>query len=121
MRAGTKSIRINIYRGELLWLAALVHRISGLALAIFLPIHFVVLGLALESEQALDGFLRWTDRPAVKLMEAVLVFLVAVHLFGGVRLLVIENLPWFNGQKPLAVLAVCAAVILALAFLLRTL
>jgi fumarate reductase subunit D len=102
-----------------LWVAALVHRTSGLGLAIFLPIHFLVLGLALESEQALDGFLRWTDRPAVKLMEAVLVFLLAVHLFGGVRLLVIENLAWFDGQKPLAVLTVCVAVVLALAFLLR--
>jgi fumarate reductase subunit D len=121
MRAGTKSSRVNAYRGELLWIAALVHRISGLALAIFLPVHFLVLGLALESEQALDGFLRWTDRPAVKVVEAILVFLLAVHLFGGMRLLVVENLPWFDGQKPLAVLAVCVAVVLALVFLVRTL
>ena len=38
-------------------LAALVHRLSGLALALFLPVHFYVLGLALEGEQSLDGFL----------------------------------------------------------------
>jgi fumarate reductase subunit D len=34
-------------RASVLWLAALVHRLSGLALALFLPLHFLTLGLAL--------------------------------------------------------------------------
>ena len=50
-----------------LWLAALVHRLSGLALAIFLPFHFLTLGLAINREGQLDGFLRWADQPLVKL------------------------------------------------------
>ena len=33
-------------RGSALWIAAMIHRLSGLALAIFLPIHFFVLGLS---------------------------------------------------------------------------
>ena len=36
------------HRSHPLWKAFLLHRISGLALALFLPIHFVILGLALE-------------------------------------------------------------------------
>ena len=43
--------------------AFLMHRLSGLGLALFLPIHFWALGQALHGAAALDGFLRATDRP----------------------------------------------------------
>ncbi len=66
------------------------HRLSGLALALFLPFHFLTLGLAIEGEARLDSFLRWTENPWVKLAEAVLVALLAVHLTGGLRLLLLE-------------------------------
>ena len=39
-----------------------MHRLSGLALAVFLPLHFWALGQALQGDAALDGFLRFTDR-----------------------------------------------------------
>ena len=38
------------HRGSALWIAAMVHRLSGLALAIFLPLHFLSLGLAIDGE-----------------------------------------------------------------------
>ena len=44
----------------------------------------------------------WTANPLVKLAETGLVFLLAVHMLGGIRVLVIENLPWRDGQKQLA-------------------
>ncbi len=71
--------------------AALVHRISGLALAIFLPLHFLALGLALEAER-FSGFIAWSNHPFVKLSEALLVAALAVHLAGGLRLLAVEFL-----------------------------
>jgi len=111
--------RLLAHRANALWLAALVHRLSGLALAIFLPLHFYTLGLAIEGEASLEGFLRWSDRPLVKVSEALLVFVLAVHLLGGVRLLVLENFSWLDGQKRLAVLAAAAAAIVAFAFLAR--
>ena len=46
--------------------AFLAHRISGLALAVFLPLHFLTLGLALEGAEALDRFLAFADLPLVK-------------------------------------------------------
>jgi fumarate reductase subunit D len=109
------------HRGNLLWLAALVHRLSGLALAIFLPLHFWALGLAIDSEARLEGFLRWTDAWSVKLAEAGLVFLLAVHLLGGVRVLLIENLSWRGGQKELATLAAAISAAIAAVFLARAL
>lgn len=111
--------RTTGYRRERLWLAAMVHRVSGVLLACFLPLHFLVLGLAIRGEAALDGFLRWTDAPLVKLAEAGLVGLLAVHLLGGLRILVIENMPWRDGQKRMATLALIAATLVAALFLVR--
>jgi fumarate reductase subunit D len=80
------------------WWVALAHRISGIALALFLPAHFWVLGQGL----AMDGFLRWTEQPLVKAAEWVLVVLLAAHLGGGLRVLALEFLPWRDWQKSLA-------------------
>ena len=107
------------HRGSVLWLAALVHRLSGLALAVFLPLHFLALGLALHDEAELDGFLRWSDQPLVKLAEGGLVFLLVVHMLGGVRVLLIENLAWRDGQKQLATLAAALSAVIAFLFLVR--
>ena len=111
--------RTTAHRHSALWIAAMVHRISGVALACFLPLHFLTLGLAIDGEARLDGFLKWTANPAVKLAEAALVFLLAVHMLGGIRVLVIENLPWREGQKQLATAVFAAAVLAAIAFLVR--
>ena len=107
------------HRRNALWIAFLVHRLSGLALACFLPLHFLVLGLAINSEAQLDGFLKWTANPLVKVAEMGLVFLLAVHMLGGIRVLVIENLPWREGQKQIATAALVAASLAAVVFLMR--
>lgn len=109
------------YRADRLWLAALVHRVSGVLLAAFLPLHFLVLGLAIRGEAELDGFLVWTKSPLVKIAEIGLVLLLAIHLLGGIRVLVIENLPWQPGQKRLATLAAGGAVAIAAVFLVALL
>jgi fumarate reductase subunit D len=107
------------HRDSALWIAAMVHRVSGLALAIFLPLHFLALGLALESEARLESLLRWSDQPLVKAAEIALVFLFTAHLLGGLRILVIENFDWRDGQKQLATLAAALSAIVAFAFLVR--
>jgi len=106
----------SAHRRDTLWLAALVHRISGVLLACFLPLHFLALGLAIEGEARLEGFLRWTDSTLVKLAEAGLVFLLTVHLLGGLRILVLETLQFTKGQKQWAMFAGAIALVLAIAF-----
>jgi fumarate reductase subunit D len=88
------------------WWVALVHRLSGIALALFLPAHFWVLGHGL----AMDSLLRWTEQPAVKVAEWGIVVLLAAHLGGGLRVLALEFLPWRNWQKALAALAAALTV-----------
>ena len=101
------------------WWAFIVHRVSGLLLAVFLPFHLWALGQALQGAAALDGFLHWTQQPLVKFGEIGLVLLLAAHMAGGVRLLMLEFLAWRDWQKSL--LAVAAGVSLAagLAFALN--
>ena len=106
-------------RNQALWWAHMLHRLSGLALALFLPFHFWVLSLALRAPDRLDGFLRWTDHPVVKLAEAGLVFLLAVHIAGGLRLMALEHLGWTARQKTLAAWAAGLAFLAACLFLLR--
>jgi fumarate reductase subunit D len=113
------SVRYIKHRNSALWLAAMVHRVSGLALAIFLPLHFLALGLAIDGEARLETFLRWSDQPLVKLAEGGLVFLLAVHLLGGLRVLVIENFDWRDGQKQFATVAAALSAIVAFIFLAR--
>ena len=93
---------------------ALVHRLSGLGLAVFLPAHFWALGQGLE----MDAFLRWTDQPLVKLAEWGLVVLLAAHFGGGLRVLAIEFLDWHEWQKSLAALAGALMFAAGLAFAL---
>jgi fumarate reductase subunit D len=107
------------HRGSALWIAAMIHRLSGLALAIFLPMHFLALGLAIDGEARLDSFLHWSEQPLVKVAEGGLIFLLTVHLLGGLRVLVIENFDWRDGQKQVATLAAAVSAIIAFIFLAR--
>jgi fumarate reductase subunit D len=100
--------------------ASIVHRVSGILLAVFLPLHFLALGTALSGPASLDGFLAWTDRPWVKASEIVLVALLAAHLSGGLRVLLIEFVGWKRqSQGLLLALAGGATVSCALAFALN--
>ncbi len=105
-------------RGHLAWWAFAVHRLSGVALALFLPAHFLALGTALKGEMALDEFLLWSEQPLVVAAEWVLVMLLAAHLAGGLRVLALEFLPWRNWQKTLATLAAAFALAAGLVFAL---
>jgi fumarate reductase subunit D len=108
------------HRNQPLWYAFILHRISGLALALFLPVHFYVLSLALTEPDSLNAMLNWAEQPLVKAAEWGLIFLLAAHLFGGLRLLALEFLPWQDKQKTLAALAIALAFCASLLFLLRS-
>jgi len=90
----------------------MVHRVSGIALAAFLPLHFWTLGNALQDSIA------WTEQPLVKLGEWLIVVALAAHLGGGLRVLALEFLAWREWQKSLAAAAAALAIGVGLAFAL---
>jgi fumarate reductase subunit D len=93
------------------FVAAMLHRLSGIALAIFLPLHFIALATALNGANALDSFLQLTRQPLVKFLEWGIVLALAVHMTLGLRLLAIEFFDF--REKSLATLSVCVAAIFA--------
>ena len=103
------------------FLAALLHRLSGLALAIFLPVHFLALATALDGADALDKFLTITRNPIVKLAELALVLALAVHMTLGVRVLAVEFLPVHERTAAAVSLCLAGALVVGLVFLLNVL
>ena len=118
-RGGMSSSNHRPVRGHALWYAHIIHRISGIALALFLPLHFWVLSLALNDAARLDSFLAFTKLPFVKVAEFGLVFLLAVHLFGGLRLMALEWLPWRAPHKTLAAGTLAASAFVSGVFFLQ--
>jgi fumarate reductase subunit D len=100
------------------WWAFALHRVSGLVLVLFLPVHLFVLSRALEGSTELDRFLTWADLPVVKLAETALVILFAAHFTGGLRLLAIEFLPWQDRQKTFIAVAGGVALATGVVFML---
>ena len=101
------------------FIAALLHRISGIALAIFLPLHFTVLATALNHADVLDSVLSLTNNPVVKLAETGLVVALVMHMALGLRILAIEFLN--VRERTGSAISLCIGVALAfgLTFLLN--
>ena len=112
-----RRIDARSHRHPVYW-AFLVHRLSGLSLALFLPLHFMLLARALNGEAALDAALRLTELPGVKFAEWGLVVLLSMHMMGGVRLLLIEFGPWAGPRKNLIAVALGISLAAGLAFAL---
>jgi fumarate reductase subunit D len=93
------------------FIAAMLHRLSGIALAIFLPLHFLALAAALNGASALDSFLALTRQPLVMVAECGIVIALAIHMTLGLRVLAIEFFDF--REKTLAVLSACLAAVLA--------
>jgi fumarate reductase subunit D len=99
--------------------AFVVHRISGLALTLFLPLHFWALSQALDPAR-FDRFLAWTERPAVKLTEIAVVVALAAHFAGGLRLVFVELWGWrAEGQKTALAIGAASAIAIGLVLALR--
>ncbi|HEY1326015.1 MAG TPA: succinate dehydrogenase, cytochrome b556 subunit [Casimicrobiaceae bacterium] len=103
-------------RGHPAYWAFVVHRVSGLALTLFLPLHFWALSRALDPA-ALDRFLAWTRQPPVRMTELAIVVALAAHLAGGVRLLLVEFVGW-RADLQKSALALAAGFTLAIGLLL---
>jgi len=98
------------------FLAAMIHRLSGIALAIFLPLHFLALATALNGAPALDSFLALTRQPLIASLEFGIVVALALHMTLGLRVLAIEFFDF--REQTLVPLAVCLAAVFAVGLLL---
>ena len=86
------------HRNHKAYWAFLGHRLSGLALALFLPFHFLVLATVLDQAR-FDEMIAWTEHPLLKFAEWGLVVALALHMLFGLRLLFSELTPWPAGNS----------------------
>jgi fumarate reductase subunit D len=97
------------------FLAAMLHRLSGVALAIFLPAHFIALGTALGGADSFQSFLGVTHNGFVRVAEWGLVTALGLHMALGLRVLAIE---WLAVQeRGAAVVSICVACSLTVGLL----
>ncbi|XKE44392.1 succinate dehydrogenase, cytochrome b556 subunit [Halomonas organivorans] len=108
-------------RSHASYMAFVLHRVSGLLLAVFLPLHFLALSQALHGEAALDSFLSWADNPLVKIAEVGLVLMLSLHLSCGLRIMALETLGWTSWQKNMVAIAFGSSLVIGTFFLLRVL
>ncbi len=101
------------------FVAALLHRLAGIALAIFLPIHFYVLSAAINGADALDAFLKVTAHPLLKLSEGTIVVALALHMALGLRVLAIEFVPLREKTRVAVSICIAAAFAVGVLFLLN--
>jgi fumarate reductase subunit D len=92
--------------------AAMLHRLSGIALAIFLPLHFLALATALNGANALDSFLAITRQPIVAALEWGIVLALATHMTLGLRVLAVEFFDF--RERTLLPISLCLAAVLAI-------
>ncbi|MEO1494027.1 MAG: succinate dehydrogenase, cytochrome b556 subunit [Pseudomonadota bacterium] len=90
-------MRMRPHRAHKAYWAFIGHRLSGLALALFLPLHFLTLATALDAAR-FDEVLAWTENPLVKIAEWGLLTCLGLHLMFGLRLLMIEFAPLWTTQ-----------------------
>ncbi len=70
--------------------AYLFHRITGLALIIYLPMHLVVTGLRLFGPGPWEAFVRFSHNPVVLFFEWALMIAFLYHAINGFRLVLTE-------------------------------
>ncbi len=117
MTAATGALRAS--RRKPGFVAAALHRLSGVALAIFLPMHFVALGTALGGADRLESFLALTHNSAARIAEWGLVSALALHMALGLRVLAIEFVGVRERTAVTVSLACAAGAAVGLLFLLR--
>jgi len=113
--------------------AYILHRITGLALIIYLPAHLVVTGLRLFGPGPWEVFIRFSETPVMRFFEFLLMAAFLYHATNGIRLLLTEFFGLSIGkpahptippttslkrQKPFnIVLIILGAALIVLAFL----
>lgn len=75
--------------------AWILHRATGIGLAIYLPLHIYVTS-SLHSPEKFDQVMGFLNLPFFKLVEIALLGAVLYHALNGVRILIID---WFGGTR----------------------
>ena len=82
-----------MYRGQVGQWAWLLHRVSGVAVAFFLFVHILDTALVGFGPNVYNTVVRIYERPAIRILEVLLVAAVLYHGGNGLRLIAIDFIP----------------------------
>ncbi len=116
---GPLSPRLSVYRWHVGMLASIAHRVSGLALILFVPIYLWLLRGMTGSEENFEAVLNWLHSDLGKVSIWLLGVSLVYHFCNGIRFLCIDS-GWGesrdgmrNSAKVVIVLTVIAAMLMA--------
>lgn len=111
-----RNILPQLNTGSVAWA---MHRITGVALAVYLVPHIMTINSSRGGREAFDEALGWYAGPLIAISEFALVMAVAFHMFNGIRIIVVDFFDLSHAQKLLfwLVMAACAAVLLGATFI----
>jgi succinate dehydrogenase / fumarate reductase cytochrome b subunit len=89
-----------IYRWHLGYVAWLLNRVTGIAIAVYLAIHIWVIHHLTQGPEGFDKVMRFVQQPLFKLGEIGLLGVILYHAMNGLRILCIE---WGTGYRVMAI------------------
>ena len=93
-----KTLMPSVNAGQVSWL---LHRLTGIALALYLIPHFSSINTSRQGPEAFDATLATFTSPLLKAAEFLLILVVAFHAFNGLRIIAIDFFTLSHRQKVL--------------------
>jgi len=84
--------RYRLHTGTWAWV---FHRIAGVALALYLPLHVWIVHHVSKGPETFDAMMRSVSGPLFKAFEIALLAAVLFHAFNGLRVIAID-LDWIR-------------------------
>ena len=104
-----------MYKGQSGMWSWLLHRVTGLAILLFLFIHIVDISLIGFGPAAYDAGVLLFDTIVVRILSLALIGAVLFHAFNGVRIMIIDF--WHRGVRYQALMFVIVLIITVVGFL----
>lgn len=104
-----KDVKLNRNPGQI---SFFLHRVTGVALALYLILHIIFHSTALfMGPGAYDRLLSVLENPFGRFLELITILAVVIHMSNGVRLLLIDFFDIARGHKKLVFLATLFTII----------
>jgi succinate dehydrogenase cytochrome b subunit len=106
-----------MYRGQSGQWSWLIHRVTGLAILLFLLVHIVDITLIGFGPQVYNDGIAIFSTPIIRLVSVALIGAVTYHAFNGIRIILVDFWPaGYKYQQPMFIAVLVISVVATLAF-----